>query len=161
MVQIAWILSDTSGNRIESEQYIIRPENFTIPPQVSKVHGITTERALNEGEDLETVLVTFNEYVEEAEYIVAHNLNFDEKILGAEFIRKEIKSDFHRKRRFCTMQASTNYCRLPGRYGYKWPRLSELHITLFGEDFEEAHDASVDIHATEKCFWEMRRIGVI
>ena len=50
------------------------------------------------------------------------------------------------------MQASTNYCRLPGPYGYKWPKLSELHIKLFGEDFDEAHNASADINATEKCF---------
>ncbi len=42
-----------------------------------------------------------------------------------------------------------------------WPKLSELHIELFGEDFEEAHNASVDINATEKCFWEMRRLGLI
>ena len=34
------------------------------------------------------------------------------------------------------MQSSTNYCKLPGPYGYKWPKLSELHIKLFWVDFE-------------------------
>jgi DNA polymerase III alpha subunit (gram-positive type) len=59
------------------------------------------------------------------------------------------------------MQAATEFCRLPGPYGYKWPRLSELHTKLFGVDFDKAHDASVDINATEKCFWAMRKLGLI
>jgi len=161
MIQIAWILCDNNGNRIESDDFIIKPENFEIPIEASRVHGISTEKANNEGEDLAKVLSIFNELVERADFIVAHNISFDEKILGAELLRKRIESNFSRKRKLCTMQSSTNYCKLPGPYGYKWPKLSELHIKLFGEDFEDAHDASVDINATEKCFWEMRKLGLI
>lgn len=161
MIQIAWILCDDEGNRIEADSFIIKPENFTIPAEASRIHGISTEKANDEGKDLEVVLLQFNELVKEVDFIVAHNISFDEKIIGAEFLRKGINSDFGKKRKLCTMQTSTNYCKLPGPYGYKWPKLSELHIKLFGEDFKEAHDASVDINATEKCFWEMRSIGII
>ncbi len=161
MIQIAWILCDNSGNRIESDDFIIKPENFEIPGDAARVHGISTERANSEGKDLVVVLNNFNELVKRSAFIVAHNISFDEKILGAELLRKRIQNDFNKKRKMCTMQSSTNYCRLPGRYGYKWPKLSELHIKLFGEDFDEAHDASVDINATERCFWEMRKIGLI
>ena len=161
MIQIAWILCDKNGNRIESDDYIIKPENFEISREASRVHGITTERAIKEGDDLERILNKFNELVEQSDFIVAHNISFDEKILGAELLRKKIQSNFNRKKKLCTMHSSTNYCRIPGPYGYKWPKLSELHIKLFGEDFEEAHDASADINATEKCFWKMREIGVI
>jgi DNA polymerase III epsilon subunit-like protein len=161
MIQIAWILCDDKGNRIESEDHIIKPENFIIPIEASRVHGISTEKAIEEGEDLETILLKFNELAEESEFIVAHNISFDEKIVGAEFLRKGIRSGFELKRKLCTMQSSTNYCRIPGPYGYKWPKLSELHIKLFGEDFEDAHDASVDIYATEKCFWAMRELGLV
>ena len=161
MIQIAWILCDNKGNRIATNDFIIKPENFTIPYDASKIHGISTEKAIREGEKLENVLYEFNGLVSRTDFIVAHNISFDEKIVGAELLRKGIRSDFQRKRKLCTMQASTNYCRLPGPYGYKWPKLSELHIKLFGVDFEEAHDASVDINATERCFWEMRRIGLI
>ncbi len=161
LVQIAWILSDKYGNRIESASHIIIPENYQIPIDASNVHGITTEQAINEGKDLEQVLTQFNELAGRAGFIVAHNISFDEKILGAELIRKNIQSNFNKKRKICTMQSSTNFCKLPGLYGYKWPKLSELHIKLFGVDFEEAHDASVDIDATERCFWEMRKIGLL
>ena len=161
MIQIAWILCDDNGDRIEADDYIIKPEDFTIPQDAAKVHGISTERAIAEGSDLEAVLVMFNDLVEQSEFIVAHNINFDEKIIGAEFLRKGIESSFEQKKKICTMNASTDYCEIPGPYGYKWPKLSELHIKLFGVDFEEAHDASVDINATERCFWEMRRKGIV
>lgn len=161
MIQIAWIFSDREGNRIESNDFIIKPENFKIPKEATNVHGISNEKAINEGKELELVLIKFNNLVEKADTIVAHNIRFDEKIVGAELLRKKIRSDFGRKNKLCTMCESTNYCKLPGLYGYKWPKLSELHIKLFGEDFEEAHDASVDINATEKCFWEMKKRGLI
>ena len=161
MIQIAWILCDGKGNRIKSDDFIIKPENFEIPEGASAIHGISTEKAINEGVDLKKVLDKFVELIEKAEFIVAHNISFDEKILGAELLRKEVKSTFNKKRKLCTMKSSTDYCRIPGYYGYKWPKLSELHIKLFGEDFDEAHDASVDINATEKCFWEMKKIGLI
>jgi len=34
----------------------------------------------------------------------------------------------------------------------------ELHIELFGKDFEEAHNVSADINAIKKCFWEIKFI---
>ena len=161
MVQLAWLIYDETGNRIDGEDFIIIPEGFTIPAEASKVHGITTERAHKDGYELDYVLQVFADQIEKADSLVAHNIAFDEKIVGAEFYRKRIPSNLFNKPRLCTMKNSTNYCRIPGPYGYKWPKLSELHIKLFDEDFEDAHDAAADINATAKCFWKMRDIGLI
>ena len=59
------------------------------------------------------------------------------------------------------MSSVTGFCKTTEYYNYKWPKLSELHIKLFGEDFEEAHDVFVDINATEKCFWKMKKLRLI
>ncbi len=75
----------------------------------------------------------------------------------AELIRNNMPDIEASKSKICTMQSTTNFCAIEGYYGYKWPKLSELHIKLFGKDFEEAHDASIDIKATAKCFWELKR----
>ena len=160
MIQIGWILSD-NGKRIDTGNFIIKPENFTIPAEASKVHGITTEKAIAEGVDLENLLRKFNNLIEQANYIVAHNIDFDKMILGAELLRKNVVSNFDSTPKICTMKSATNYCQVLGNYGYKWPTLSELHIKLFGEDFEGAHDAFADIEATEKCFWELKKRGVL
>ena len=42
-----------------------------------------------------------------------------------------------------------------------WPRLSEQKDELFRTGFDESHNAAVDIKATAKCFWELRRLGII
>ncbi len=161
MIQIAWALCDADGDIIEAAGSIIKPEGFVIPEQVAKIHRITTERALKEGKPLIEILTRFNELVERSEFIVAHNIGFDKKIIGAEFIRKKIESTFEEKEKICTMLSSTKFCKLPGQYGFKWPKLSELYIKLFGQDFEDAHDAAADIRATVDCFWALRKAGVL
>jgi len=93
--------------------------------------------------------------------LVAHNMSFDEKIVGAEFLRVGMPNSIPAKRKICTMESTTNFCAIDGPYGYKWPKLSELYYKLFKTGFEEAHNAAVDITATVKCFWELKRIGKI
>jgi len=161
MVQLAWQLYDESSQQIESQDFIIKPEGFTIAKEASNVHRITTERAISEGRNLEEVLELFNERINKTSVLVAHNMNFDEKIIGAEFIRKNIESHLFKKKRICTMLASVDYCKIEGYYGYKWPKLEELYFKLFSENFEDAHDASVDISATARFFWELKKIDVI
>jgi DNA polymerase III subunit epsilon len=161
MVQIAWQVYDMEGNYIESQDFIIKPEGYRIPAEASKIHGISTERAIEEGHDLSEVLNNFNRQLNEADTLVAHNINFDEKILGAEFYRKSIDNRLNSISKICTMKSSSDYCKIPGQYGYKWPKLSELHQVLFGTGFEEAHNAAADITATVKCFWKLREKRVL
>ena len=161
MVQLAFLLYDKSGNKISGGDYIIKPEGFTIPNDVARIHGITTERAMEEGKALPAVLEEFQSLICESEYLVAHNISFDEKIVGAEFLRNKMPDGTADKRKICTMHSTTDFCKISGPYGYKWPKLSELHYKLFRTGFEEAHNAAYDITATAKCFWELKRLGII
>lgn len=161
LVQLAWLVYDRNGNQIYGKDYIVRPDGFTIPANSSKVHGITTEQAISEGMPLAYVMSEFQKDINQAEYLVAHNMSFDEKIVGAEFLRLRQANSVATKNKICTMQKTTDFCAIPGPYGYKWPKLSELHIKLFNKDFEEAHNAAVDINATARCFWELKKIGII
>ena len=58
------------------------------------------------------------------------------------------------------MKSTIDLCKIPGRYGYKYPKLQELHYTLFGSNFDDAHNAMSDVTATVKCYTELckRRI---
>lgn len=161
LVQIAWESYGEDGEKMGEESFIIKPEGFTIPADSAKVHGISTERAEKEGVPLLGVLQEFYALVNEAEILVAHNISFDEKIMGAEFLRARMENILDKKKKICTMENSTKLCAIPGPYGLKWPKLAELHQKLFGTDFEEAHNAAVDIRATARCFWEMKRQGIV
>lgn len=161
LVQLAFLYYDNNGNKISAGDFIIKPVGFTIPIDASRIHGISTERALREGKSLLSVLQHFNSLIEQANYLVAHNMSFDEKIVGAEFLRSSMQNSIPQKNKICTMERTINFCAIDGPYGYKWPKLSELHYKLFKTGFEEAHNAAVDISATAKCFWELRRLGKI
>jgi DNA polymerase-3 subunit epsilon len=161
LVQLAFLYYDNSGNKILGGDFIIKPDGFTIPTDASKIHGISTEKALREGHSISFVLQQFNTLVGKASYLVAHNMSFDEKIVGSEFLRNGMQNTIPSKNKICTMEKSTNFCAIDGPYGYKWPKLSELHYKLFRTGFDEAHNAAVDITATAKCFWELRKLGKI
>ena len=47
LVQLAFLYYDNNGNKISSGDFIIKPEGFTIPTDVSRIHGITTERSIS------------------------------------------------------------------------------------------------------------------
>ncbi|HEY8689848.1 MAG TPA: 3'-5' exonuclease [Chitinophagaceae bacterium] len=155
LVQIAWISADNNGNIADQKNYLVKPNGFTIPDDATRVHRISTQKALQNGSELHFVLNQFNECVSSADYLVAHNLSFDINVVASELFRFKIESEIFEKKQICTMESSTNFCKLPGNYGYKFPKLSELHQKLFHATFDEAHDASVDIKATVKCFYEL------
>ncbi|MFA7288363.1 MAG: 3'-5' exonuclease [Melioribacteraceae bacterium] len=161
LVQIAWIVFNDIGERLNNENNIIKPENFLIPLEASNIHGVTTEKALSEGRDLIEVLNAFNCEIDNCDTLVAHNMNFDSKIIGAEMIRINLATNLFAKRLICTMETSTNFCKIYSNAGYKWPKLSELYFRLFGVDFQDAHDASADVEATAKCFWKLKELSII
>lgn len=161
LIQIAWILFDKDGNELSRNDHIVRPNGFTIPSDASAIHRITTERANDEGVNLIFVLDEFQSQLAKSTYLVAHNIDFDEKIVGAEFLRSGMTNAIPSKRHICTMKSTTDFVAIPGNYGNKWPKLSELHQKLFGMGFAEAHNAEADINATAKCFWEARRRGIL
>lgn len=161
LVQLAWLLADAEGNEIASAQHIVKPAGFAIPADAARVHGITTETALRDGQDLATVLDAILPALGQATLLIAHNIAFDEKILGAELLRAGLANSVEAKPRKCTMRGSTDHCRLPGPYGYKWPTLQQLHTHLFGEAFAGAHRALADVRACARCYFELRRLRVM
>jgi DNA polymerase-3 subunit alpha len=163
VIQLAWQLHDADGSLIEARDFLIKPENFTIPYNAAKVHGITTEMAAEHGEDLKLVLEQFILSLEQAQVIVGHNIDFDLNIIGAEFVRCGFENFFEGKLQICTKLESVDFCALPGGRGggFKWPTLEELHQKLFSDDFPDAHNAAADVMATSRCFLELVRLGVI
>ena len=156
MVQIAWQLYDENRVLVDAHNAIIKPEGFEIPYEAERIHKISTEIAREEGQDLKETLLKFAAVIDKAEYIVAHNINFDENVVGAEFYRKSIEHRLFSTERYCTMREGTYFCKIPGTHGrYKWPTLSELHQKLFGARFEGAHNAQIDTQACANCFFKL------
>lgn len=156
LVQLGAILTDDAGKELSAINLIVKPSGFEIPEEASRVHGITTQIATDYGVDLEVALPIFERLAKKPQVIAAHNIEFDLLIMRGELLRFGVEEDpFDGAKFFCTMQAMTPICKLPGNYGdYKWPRLQEAHKHAFGSEFEGAHDAMADVRACARLyFW--------
>ena len=162
MVQIAWQLHDKEGKLIENKNFIVQPDGYDIPFNAVQIHGITTEKAMQEGLPLAEVVEEFRKVVAKAKVLGGHNLSFDQGIVGAEFVRLGLDYQEIELPIADTMELSTEFCAIPGGRGgrFKSPKLEELHEVLFGYKFEEAHNASADVNATARSFMELLRLGV-
>ncbi|GHE42279.1 DNA polymerase III subunit alpha [Sphingobacterium griseoflavum] len=159
-IQIAWQLHDEMGRLLEHQDYLIRPDGFNIPYDSEKIHGISTELAEKDGVPLLDVLHKFNEALAKAKFVVGQNIGFDLNIMGSEFYRYGVESPMSAMSVLdtCT-EVTAELLQLPGGRGgrYKLPNLTELHGHLFGVPFAEAHNATADVEATTRCFFELIR----
>ena len=170
IVQLAWILFDMDSCQIiKQKNYIIRlPDLINIPAEATQVHKITNAQMIKEGKNAATIFKEFMDDLVTATYVVAHNINFDLPVLRAELYRKKMYReigiiDKGKFIKFCTMKYGVPICNLTmiskktGKTIPKWPKLQELHYTLFKQTLNQdmLHDALIDIMICMRCFYKM------
>lgn len=170
LLQIAAILYDLEGREVHRLATIVKPgDGCVIGPEAFAAHGITLERARDEGRDPVEVAREFDEMAKQATLIVGHNVSFDIRIFRIHAARHLGFKWEKPAPTFCTMYKSTGFTRVPateamrraGRYGFKLPNLTEAHQHFFGEGFDGAHDALADVTASMRIFWHLtRNLGV-
>tara|TARA_Y100001970_G_scaffold272840_1_gene370029 strand:- start:1985 stop:2623 length:639 start_codon:yes stop_codon:yes gene_type:complete len=163
IVQFSWIVYDIeSMDMLKKEDYIIKLKNMSIPPQSTKIHGITNEIMNEKGVDLVQVLAKFYEDLYEADICVAHNMKFDKSMIMVESGRYNIKTDiWENKVEFCTMlygDAITKLTRLnyQNKRVSKHPKLIELYEKLFNERPSNLHNSLMDVLVCFRCYYKMR-----
>ncbi len=162
LVQLAVILDDLDGNTIEEYETIIRQTDVNIPVSAAEIHGITTAIANASGILPKTALNVFKAFAQRSNRIVAHNIDFDIKIMLTAFYRSRMDDFFKMIPTYCTKEKSTNVLKLPGRYNsYKWPTLDEAYRVLVDpKGFEGAHNALNDVRACRKVYYALREMKI-
>lgn len=165
VVQLAWSLGD------KEKSYIIKPDNYEIPPETTAIHGITTERAIKEGVPFAEVVDEFLADANAAPLVCAHNIYFDTSMLkanilrycGKEYYDAKAEDALHKGKRIDTMMKTIKFVGAlfaNGRPG-KFPQLEELYTKLFPGETFPAHDALEDIRALRRCVPELVNLGII
>jgi DNA polymerase-3 subunit epsilon len=153
---------------------IIKPDGFTISDFIAELTGITQERAMDEGVSRKEALDEFVALCDQSELCVAHNDNFDRKMIRISLIRefgRETANAWYCKEGrgfFCTMKASTPVCKIPptgkmvkaGFDKFKSPKLEEAYQFFFGKKPDVCHDAMADVNSTVDIFFELVKRGV-
>lgn len=153
LVQLAAILCNVDTKEIiQSIDLIIKPDGWTIPEEVTAIHGISTEKALEVGVSekfaVEALLqiragadrVAFNKTFDQRIIRIAMKRYFDEKTMD----EWAIKDDHH-----CAMRMAQKVV------GGKYPTLAEAYKHLTGEDLENAHSAMADTLACMKVYFSI------
>lgn len=164
--QLSWIFDK------KEENHIIYPNDWEIPEDVAKIHGITTERAKAEGSQWFRVAGLFILDCLEADLICGHNIYFDVSAIKANIMRElgekwyyetRVDEALFKGKRIDTMRPCVKYvgaCYPNGKPG-KFPRLEELYAKLFNGETFPAHDAIEDVRAVERCLPEIVKLGLI
>lgn len=163
LVQLGVIqFNPDTGDETASLDLIIRPDDWEIPEDVTKIHGITQEMAMDVGVD-ERMAINMLMEMWRAGPRVAHNRTFDQRIIRIALKRYEYpdhliemwgdKDTFED-----TMLMAKPLMQLgkKGKYGYKPPKLEEAYKHFTGKDLENAHTAMGDARATKELYLAIR-----
>lgn len=137
IIQISWVVYNVVSNRIEStyNAYISIPEEVPIIDRITELTGITRDILRAKGQPIVPVLELFYTTYLKCDMVVAHNLDFDQKLIGIE-IARNIESlatsptavcpmysmkalftpefnELHCVDLYCTMMATIDLCGLP------------------------------------------------
>lgn len=132
LVSISWNILDTETNQIiKRANYIVKPLQWIIPEESTRIHGITTEDVQRYGHNLVDVMRLFMN--EECDALVAHNMDFDYNVVyNAVVWDLRLPFTLESKPRYCTMNIGRYICKIPSQYGgFKSPKLIELYEYVF------------------------------
>ena len=115
------------------------------------------------GIDINEAIAAFISDFLDCQILVAHNIEFDTKIIQAELCRNNLFNwlGSHNKIEYCTMKYGKPICdiKLKSKYhdGYyvKPPKLMELHKKLFKTVPRNLHNSMIDVYVCFRCFHYM------
>ena len=170
ILQLSYVVFDTEYMRVvKSVDFHIRvPDTVIISPEITQLTNITKEMCKTHGIPIEDALTEFCTEYKKCDYYVAHNHEFDKKMIEIELARlssssPKIEMQWDLSKSYCTMQEGVDICKIDrvSQYGkpyYKFPKLSELYGTLFVTEKipPNLHNSLVDTYVCLRCFLQMK-----
>lgn len=170
IVQLAALLVCLDTRAVhDTLDVIIRPEGWTIPDEVAAIHGITTERAMDEGIPEQDALQRFMD-IWQQRLRIAHNQTFDARIIRIAQSRFGYDDTqlalWKGGKALCTQNMATPIMKIPptqkmraaGFNKYKSANLQEAHKHFVGKPFEDAHSAMADVKACMAVYFAITDI---
>lgn len=181
ILQIAWEMwdiQDTSAALVTKTSLLLHPPADMIwSAEAAKVHGLTLRLLRQLGVPAEQALTWFAEDAKGADQVVAHNLDFDKKVVWAAAARTGLPTlvnpnTWWPATEICSMLVTKDICRIPAqptdkcpvpKDPYKWPRLTEVWRWLWPARPLPAnlHDAGADVRCLATCWSELGLRGHI
>jgi len=162
IVQLAANLVDLgTRSTIASMDVIVKPDGWTIPEQVTAIHGITTEHAMDVGIPEEMAIAMLMALWGER-LRVGHNEAFDARIVRiaqSRFGKSESEMALWKSGTAeCTCQLARPHTKLAKN---KLPKLAEAYQHFTGKALEGAHGAKADVQGCIAVYFGIKDITAI
>jgi DNA polymerase-3 subunit epsilon len=159
IVQLAMVmLDDVTLEETGAQCMILQPPpGRYIPEAITQIHGITTQRAFDEGIDRTAAMIAFADVRRRASVVVAHNEQFDRRmtridLLRSGFTKPQIEALEAIGTTVCTQRVCTPILNIPPtvkmvKAGFNKPKsasLADCLKYLFREEIADAHGALSD-----------------
>ena len=159
IVSLSWVIMSQSSTLIKARHAIIKPIDWTIPVDSTRIHGITQHMAVEEGNELHEVLEEFIQDMRGCDYVISHNLAFDQSVVNNASIWKAKRPNpIVWKYGICTAEEGKDVTKLPfeSGTGYKFPKLTVLYEALVGHPPAlTAHNSLHDTMILAELFWHL------
>jgi DNA polymerase-3 subunit epsilon len=171
IVQLAAILVDLDTRKqLAAIDLTVAPDGWDIPEEVSKIHGITMAHALAVGLHESLALQVFFELWRSSDVRIAHNEQFDARILRIACCRYGDQHKIAHPDEWragpaeCTQLLSTPILKLPptermlaaGRNHHKSANLREAYRHFYGSELIGAHSAMADAQACQYVYFAIK-----
>lgn len=167
IVEIAALLYSPTGELIDEYSTLVKPDGWAISQEMTDIHGITQEQAMDEGIPEAEALAKYLEIHARAGLRIGHNISFDDRVVriaikryGAAETQEErdaIADAYKAGETFCTCWKNKAVLAIPGPRGHKLPTLGETYQHYFGCLPEVAHRARADAEACARIYFAMQQ----
>lgn len=168
LTQVAAGLFDDAGRCVRSFSALVKPDGWVIPDEIIKITGITQNQADEFGIPEDKALEGLIKLWSMAGIRVAHNQQFDARIIRIGLMRYPKICDpglwSEGADSFCTANATVDLCNLPptdkmlaaGIKRPKTPKLTEAYRHIFGHDMAGTHNALADLMGCAAIYFALR-----
>lgn len=162
IASICGMLTDQDLNMHGIQYTFIRNDGWSMQAEATRANGITDEHLQRFGIPQYAALLPFAEWLSMGVTMVAHNVQFDWKILRGNLRRVQLPDYYERTTSFCTMHSNTGVCKLTQANGArKTPSLAEAFKHWFPTDPQpKAHTAYGDVLTLRRIYQKMRDAGM-
>lgn len=170
LAAITAILYDTEVHRIvASMNSMVQPDGWAMPEEAGQVNGLTNEALQQLGIPAPVLLPACIALMFKADLRVAHNVDFDSKVIAATLWRHIVKESSEETAHetvkawlalpsYCTMQESKSIVNALDKRGkVKYPKLTEAYKFFFDRELDRAHSANADAVATLEIYLALNK----
>lgn len=159
LAEFAMVLLDYDLQILDTAQVYIKPDGWSMQPEAAAVNGLTDKFLEQNGKPVAVALDMYARAISDGCVVVAHNAQFDAKIMRGEFRRAHRHDWFEQTKQTCTMRSMQQWLKSQGRPA-KWIKLSEA-AAIAGYTPTDSHAGMADVMTCVEVFRFLHAHGAV